>query len=79
MASAAPDARSRLEQIVRESDATAMPEVVAAIRNSGSLDYSRKVAERYAKAADDAIAALPSNPWSDALGALTRYAIDRNH
>jgi octaprenyl-diphosphate synthase len=76
---ALPGARERLSQIIREGDTRAMPEVLAAIRSSGGLEYSRKIAERYALAAEAAIASLPSNEWTRALHGLARYAIDRNH
>ena len=76
---ASPSTRVRLAQIIREGDASALPEVLAAIRSSGGLEYSRKVAERYAQAANAALATLPVNEWTDALRGLTRYAIDRNH
>jgi octaprenyl-diphosphate synthase len=74
-----PEARARLCEIIREGDTTAMPEILAAIRNSGGLEYSRKVAERYALAANAALSSLPANQWTNALHGLTRYAIDRNH
>jgi len=79
LAHASPAERPRLGQIIREGDSSALPEVLAAIRGSGSLDYSRRAAERYALAADAALDSLPANEWSNALRALTRYAIDRNH
>jgi octaprenyl-diphosphate synthase len=56
-----------------------LPEVLTAIHGSGSLEYSRKAAEHYALAAEGSLAQLPVNEWSQALRALTRYAIDRNH
>ena len=79
LAHATPPDRARLAQIIRDGDADALPEVVAAIRASGGLDYSRRVAERYASAAEAALFSLPANPWTDALRGLARYAIDRNH
>ena len=71
--------RPRLHQIVREGDTSALAEVLAAIRRSGSLEYSRQIAERYALAAEAALAPLPASEWLNALRALTRYAIDRDH
>jgi len=79
LANASPAERPRLEQIIREGDSSALPEVLAAIRSSGSLEYSRQTAERYALAAETALASLPAGEWNNALRALTRYAIDRNH
>jgi len=79
LAHASPEARARLCEIIREGDTSAMPEILAAIRSSGGLDYSRKVAERYALAAETALGSLPVNQWTNALRGLSRYAIDRNH
>jgi len=79
LCNASPSTRVRLAQIIREGDARALPEVLAAIRSSGGLEYSRKMAERYAQAANAALATLPANAWTEALRGLTRYAIDRNH
>ena len=79
MAKSAPAVRQRLAEIIRAGDASALPEVLAAIRTSGSLDYSRLVAERYAAAAEAALAALPANDWTEALRGLTRYAVQRDH
>ena len=79
LAHATPPDRARLSQIIRDGDADALPEVVAAIRASGGLDYSRRVAERYASAAEAALSSLPANPWTEALRGLARYAIDRSN
>ena len=79
LAQATPAQRERLAGIIRDCDASALPEVVAAIRSSGSLDYSRQVAERYAHAADTALAKLPDNAWTEALRGLARYSIERGH
>ncbi len=76
---ALPGTRQRLAQIVRDGDSSALPEMLQAIRDSGSLEYSRMVAEQYALAAETAIERLPANPWSDALRGLIRYAMDRNY
>jgi octaprenyl-diphosphate synthase len=76
---AAPPQRERLSAIIRSCDASALPEVVAAIRASGSLDYSGQVAERYAHAATAALAGLPDNDWTAALKGLARYSIERGY
>ena len=74
-----PAQREALAGIVRDCDVDALPRVVAAIRESGSLDYSRQLAERYAQAAEDALDGLDGNGWVAALRALARYSIDRGH
>jgi octaprenyl-diphosphate synthase len=79
LAKAGIEQRQRLAQIIHAGDASALPEVVAAIHASGGLDYSRRIAESYAAAADAAIAGLPANDWTEALRGLTRYAVQRDH
>jgi octaprenyl-diphosphate synthase len=77
MAKASPERRERLAQIVSACDTSAMDEVLAAIRESGGLEYSHRMADGYAREAEGALAALPRNEWTDALLGLARYAIDR--
>ncbi|GAB1596446.1 polyprenyl synthetase family protein [Lysobacter claricitrinus] len=68
---------ARLREIVSNGDVDALDEVVAAIRATGGLDYSRARANEYAAKAEAALAALPANAYSDALRGLARYAVNR--
>jgi octaprenyl-diphosphate synthase len=79
MAQATPGQREALARIVRDCDVDALPQVVAAIRAAGSLDYSRQVAERHARAAEAALDDLGENRFVAALRALARYSIERGH
>ena len=79
MAQADAPTRARLRDIVETGDASAMPDVLAAIDRAGSIAYSRDRAAAYATAAEDALAALPDSPWLDALRGLARYAVSRSH
>ena len=79
LAHCAPARRETLARIVRECDVDALPQVLEAIRDCGSLDYSRQVAQRHARAAEAALAGLPDNRWSQALHALARYSIERGN
>ncbi|TQM17672.1 octaprenyl-diphosphate synthase [Pseudoxanthomonas sp. 3HH-4] len=69
----------RLRTIVREGDADAMPEVLAAIRATGGLDYSRGLAHHYATMAEQALDGLPESDALAALRGLARYAVERGH
>lgn len=69
----------RLRQIVEQGDVDALPEVVAAIAEHGSLDYSRDRAQEYARDAEAALASLPGNAYTAALRGLARYAVGRDH
>ncbi len=71
--------RERLRQVVTQGDAAAMPEVLAAIRATGGLDYSRRRAAEYAAAAERALADLPESDAVAALRGLARYAVERTH
>ncbi|WP_037061451.1 polyprenyl synthetase family protein [Pseudoxanthomonas suwonensis] len=75
----APDVRERLRAIVQDGDSTAMPEVLAAIHASGSLEYSRQRAMDYAADAEAALHGLPETPALAALRGLARYAVERTH
>ncbi|HWU71450.1 MAG TPA: polyprenyl synthetase family protein [Pseudoxanthomonas sp.] len=70
---------ARLKEIVREGDASAMPEVLAAIRATGGLEYSRQRAFEYADAAMHALDGLTDNEAVAALHGLARYAVERGH
>ena len=69
----------RLRAIVQEGDAGAMPEVLAAIRATGGLDYSRERARHYAAMAEQALDGLPDSDALAALRGLGRYAEERGH
>ncbi|MBO9874727.1 MULTISPECIES: polyprenyl synthetase family protein [Xanthomonas] len=79
MAHADDATRARLRQIVEQGDASAMPEVLAAIEASGGIDYSRRRAADYAAAAERALDGLPENEAVAALRGLARYAVSRKH
>ena len=71
--------RERLRTIVQDGDASAMPEVLAAIRATGGLEYSRQRAMEYAEAAERALDGLAENEAVAALRGLARYAVQRTH
>ena len=71
--------RERLRAIVQDGDAEAMPEVLAAIRATGGLEYSRQRAVEYAAAAERALDGLPESDAVAALRGLARYAVERSH
>jgi octaprenyl-diphosphate synthase len=69
--------RMRLREIVENGDAGAMPEVMAAIKSTGGLDYSRQRAIEYAQAAEHALDGLAESNALAALRGLARYAVER--
>jgi octaprenyl-diphosphate synthase len=77
--SATGDRADRIRRAVAEGDAGALPDVLAAIRDAGSIDYARAVAERHAAAAGRALDVIETGVFRDALATLARYAVSRNH
>ena len=71
--------KQRLRGIIETGDASAMPEVLAAIEAAGSLQYSIDKACRHAQAAKAALAAVPDGEWKRALIELADYSVARNH
>ncbi|CAN5688817.1 polyprenyl synthetase family protein [soil metagenome] len=70
--------RARLRDIVAHGKPDALPEVLAAIRASRSLDYSRSRAQAYAAAAEAALDGLQDNDAVAALRGLARHAVERD-
>lgn len=52
-------------------------EVTALIRESGGIEYARRVASDYAAKAQRALEALPPSPWRDQLSLFARFAAER--
>ena len=77
LAHAAPAERARLAAIVAAGRLDALPEVQQAIRASGGLEASARLARQHADAAIAVLAALPANAWTDALRTLATYAVER--
>lgn len=51
--------------------------VLAAIEQTGALDYTRAVAQKEADASLSALASLPDSDYKQALISLSQYAVDR--
>ena len=79
MAHADADTRERLRAIIEHGDSAGLPDALAAIHASDSLDYSRERARSYAKAAELALDGLEDNDYMAALRGLARYAVSRDH
>ncbi|MBW8310942.1 MAG: polyprenyl synthetase family protein [Rhizobium sp.] len=79
MANADNACRARLREIIETGDAGAMPEVLAAIGQSGGIGYSQQRAAHYAALAEAALDGLPDTDWLRALRGLAHYSVARNH
>ncbi len=71
--------RNVMRTAIEQGDTAALPQVLAAIQASGSLDYSRERAQRYAQDAEAALSGLAENTFVAALRGLAQYAVSRDH
>ena len=70
--------RQRLREIIKQGDAGAFPEVLAAICACGGIEYSRQLAGVYAERAMAAITERPGSIALDALRGLASYSVARD-
>ena len=71
--------QKRLRDAITHGDSAALPDVLAAIRAAGSLEYSRQRASEYAAVAERAIEGLGDNEFVAALRGLARYSVNREN
>ncbi|PKM15158.1 MAG: octaprenyl-diphosphate synthase [Gammaproteobacteria bacterium HGW-Gammaproteobacteria-2] len=71
--------RARLRAIIEQGDVDALPELLLAIEQSGSIAYSLGRASDYARSAEQALSGLPETQALAALRGLARYAVNREH
>ncbi len=73
------DTRARMAAAIEQGDTGALPEIVDAIRASGSLEYSQRIARTYADEAIAALDTLPESPQLAALRGLAVYSVEREY
>ena len=72
------ETRAVLRNAIEHGDVDAMPQVLAAIRATGGLDYSRGKAREFADKAMRALDGLAGNEATAALRGLAAHAIERD-
>lgn len=79
MRNGAPADAQRVRDAIRNGGLDQLDEVIAAVRRSGGLEYTRQLANREADAAIALLAELPASRYRDALAALAHLAVHRTH
>lgn len=74
-----PDAANVIRRAIETGGRDEFPAVLAAIRQSGALDFTREQARREAEVAKQAITCLPHSVYKECLLELTTLAVERNH
>ncbi|QKJ66684.1 octaprenyl diphosphate synthase [Deefgea piscis] len=73
-----PDAAAVVKDALENAKRENFDAVLAAVQQTGALEYARHTAEQEAERAKACLASLPDNPFTQALHALASLAIDRN-
>ncbi len=68
-----------IRKAIREGGLSELQQVIAAIRRTGALDYTRRQAEAEARTASAALAALANSKQRDYLLQLADFAVTRNY
>ena len=71
--------RELIRTCIEQGDETHFDAVLAAVTNSGALDYTRREAEAAAHRAQAALEDLPESEYKRSLLQLCTFAVDRNH
>ncbi len=77
IANSPPALAASLRRAIESGGLDSLDNIVAAIRDSGAIDYANARAHAYAASAKSALAALPPSPARDALDVLADYSVDR--
>jgi len=73
------DEAARIKKAVEEGGLNELQHVIAAIRRTGALDYTRRQAEAEARTASAALEALPNSKHRDSLLQLADFAVTRDY
>ncbi len=71
------DSVQALRRVIETGGLESLELVIAAIKNSGALDYTERRAVEYAQAALAALAPMPGNTEVAALAVIANYAVQR--
>ncbi|EIM02665.1 polyprenyl synthetase family protein [Rhodanobacter denitrificans] len=74
---ASPEQAQSLRHAIEHGGLDSLDRIVAAIRDSGALERTRDRALRHARAASEALTALPPSAHRDALATLAEYSVQR--
>jgi octaprenyl-diphosphate synthase len=75
----APDQAQLIREVIKNGGREGIESVMHTIESSGGLEYTARLAQTEADQALVALAALPVSPYRDALAALVRFAVARQH
>ena len=78
MAHGSPDEQQLVRRAIEQGSTEEQPAVMAAVRRSGALEYTRRRAEQEAATARAAVDGLSPSAYRDALLYFTTYSVERD-
>jgi octaprenyl-diphosphate synthase len=73
-----PQERALIRQAIEAGDVDRLPEVIAAVRRTGSIEATRDAAREQTRLAENSLAMLDNSKYKDALIELSRRCLDRS-
>ncbi|RDB42280.1 octaprenyl diphosphate synthase [Halomonas sp. DQ26W] len=77
MAAGTPEQARTIRQAIRQGGLDHLDEVLAIVRDTGALDYTRACAEEMVAKALEQLELLPASRYRDSMAELARMAVDR--
>jgi octaprenyl-diphosphate synthase len=74
-----PERAAMIREVIRSGGRDRLDEIMATIESTGGLQYTARLAQSEADLALADLAALPESPYREALAALVRFAVARQH
>lgn len=71
------DASALLRNAIEQGGTEHLDEIIRIVRQSGSLDYTRRLAEQEVERALEALSALPDSPFRQAMEQMAQLAVNR--
>jgi octaprenyl-diphosphate synthase len=73
-----PQERALIRQAIETGDVDRLPDVIAAVRRTGSIEATRDAAREQTRLAENSLAMLDNSEYKDALIELSRRCLDRS-
>jgi octaprenyl-diphosphate synthase len=73
-----PQERALIRQAIETGDVDRLPDVIAAVRRTGSIEATRDAAREQTRLAENSLAMLDNSEYKDALIELSRHCLDRS-
>lgn len=74
-----PEQQAKIRQGLTQGSLECLPEILEALKETGAIEYTKKLAEHEVEQAIHALQVLPASPYKRALEELAQYTLSRDH